>query len=474
MELPPPFSRWRRTLRPSFAKELPPGLRTPEGRTLPDDASLRLFDRLASGLAPRDVDAVRAACTPDSLDRWLLASVNAWEEAGGPATEAWVFRGLAAFGKDAVVRAVGRRIERWAKAKHIGWSVHGITVLTNAGSDLAVLTLTRLAQAANDGRVREEASNALERLASARGVPREELEEAALPQLGFEEGRARLSYGPRQFDVELDEHLVPWVVVDGARQAKAPAARKSDDPDEAKEARALFRSWTLELASITRTRLRMLEEAMRTERRWSRDELVARWVEPAIVRPLTRRVLFTTSQGVCFRVDDDGTFATVDDETLTLDAADLVGVAHPLPIAEEERARWRRVFEDYALLPAFPQLDRDVHAWPEDSLADSVDPRFRGQLVHPARLRRLTELGWRERGWGGAVRELTLALPENVAVHLRFEPGYVVTDLGRSDARVELDDVALEGRRVDFGDLSPVVRSELARDLASLHALLPA
>lgn len=227
VELPPPFSRWRRELRPSFAAAASPSLVTPEGKALPEAASLRLFDRLASGLAPRDVSALRAACDEASLDRWL-AALDAWEAAGGPSAEAWVFRGLTALGGDRVVRAVGRRIERWAKARQVGWSVHGVTVLSSASSDLALLTLTRLSQAASDGRVREEAGAALDRIAAARATPREALEEEALPELGFDaSGRATLDYGTRTFVVELDEQLEPWVVVDGARQAKAPGLRAS-------------------------------------------------------------------------------------------------------------------------------------------------------------------------------------------------------------------------------------------------------
>lgn len=437
---------------------------------LPEPASLRLFDRLASGLTPRDVDALRAACTPASLDRWLLGALDAWEATGGPAGEAWIFRGLSALGGDSVVRTVGRRIERWAKARQLGWSIHGLAVLTNARSDLALLTLTRLAQAASDGRVRHEAAEALERVAKVRGVDRMELEEQALPDLGFDaRGHTTLDYGGRTFVVELDEQLEPWVVVDGARSSKAPAVRASDDVLRAKDARALFRSWKLELRHITRTRLRMLEHAMRTERRWSAEELASLWVTPPTVRPLVRRVLFTTTDGQRFRVDDDGTFADSHDAPFVLAPDARVGVAHPLPIDVDERARWRAMFEDYGLLPVFPQLDREVFAWPDASLEESEDRRCHGWLVHPARLRRLTELGWREQAWDGAVRELRLPLGEGVEARLQLSSSYVAADLGRAEARVELDFLTLQGRRMDFGDLSPVVRSELARDLESLR-----
>ncbi|MBX3248425.1 MAG: DUF4132 domain-containing protein [Myxococcales bacterium] len=469
MELPPPFSRWRRELRPSFATQLPP-LVSLAGDALPEAASLRLFDRLAQGLAPRDVSALHSVCPPRALDRWLLGALTAWEQAKGPTHEAWIFRGLASLGGESVVRAVGRRIERWAKAGQLGWSVHGITVLANAGDDLAILTLTRLTQTASDGRVRHEASAALDRLAAARGVDRDALEMGALPDLGFDaSGRATLDYGGRAFAVELDEGLEPWVVVDGARQPKAPPTRATDDEAQAKEARALFRAWQLELRMIARTRTRMLELAMRTERRWPASELLALWVRPATVRPLARRVLFATDAGARFRVDDEGSFADSYDAPFELDADALVGVAHPLAIDEDERARWRQVLEDYAIMPAFAQLDRETHGWPAATLGESEEPRCRGWRVHPARLRALTGVGWREQGWEGAVQGLVLPLAPRLEARLRLATPYRAADLGRADARVELDVLALEGRPADFGDLSPIARSELARDLEALR-----
>src|SRR5690606_20129726 len=120
-----------------------------------------------------------------------------------------------------------------------------------------------------------------------------------------------------------------------------------------------------------------------------------------------------------------------DDEPFELAPDACVQLAHPLSMSDEERDRWRARFEDYELLPPIAQLDREVFEWPAATLGSDEEPRCRGWLVHPVRLRRLADAGWREQRWDGVVRELSLSLGADVSASLRLVEGYRAADLGR-------------------------------------------
>ena len=471
MTLPAPFARWREQARPAFLAhgELPL-LVTVDG-PLPEAAGLRLLNRIRRGLRPREVEQVLERCDAASLDAVLIAALDAWEAAEGPSADAWVFRGLTTLGRAAVVRTVGRRIERWARAQRLAWSIHGLAVLARAASPEAVLTLTRLSGASSDPRVRAEAGRALDRLAEAEGIDRAELEERLTPDLGLDaRGRRTLDYGPRRFEVALDAELVPWVIVEaGARRSTLPRPRASDDPTLAAAARAVFAALKQDAKVLLRTRTRALERAMRTQRTWTRDDFLSRWVLPPALRPLSARILWIARAAGArrvFRVEEDGGLSDAHEAAIELEESARISVAHPLRIPSDERAAWRVVLDDYELLPPFEQLERAVHVWPEEALrADRFDV-CAGWRVHPAALHRLASAGWRETG-DGWTDALSLAAGDQ-ELCLRFYPGYRPRDLGDSSARVELEALTIEGPAADFEDLDEVTRSEVLRDLESI------
>ncbi len=471
MALPPPFSRWRTESRPAFLAQIDlPALRTADG-PLPEGAALRLLDRMRRGLREREIVAVLERCDEPSLDGLLLAVLDAWEAAGGPSAGAWIFRGLMALGRGTAVRSVGRRIERWARGRHVAWSVHGLTVLAHAASPAAVLTLTRLSGSSGDPRVRAEAGRALDRLAEAEGVDRAELEERLTPDLGLDaRGRRVLDYGGRRFEVALDAQLVPWVLDDtGARRPDLPRPRGSDDPALAARARADLKALRQDARTLARTRVRALERAMRTQRSWTRDEFERRWVRPAALRSLTAQILWFTRDergSSVFRVEDGGDLSNAREAPVELGPSAQITVAHPLLIPATERAAWRGVFDDYELVPPFAQLERSVHRWPEDALRHDRFDTCEGWRVHPAALRRLGAAGWMEEG-DARTEALSLEVGE-AQLWLRFYPGYRPRDLGDPSARVELEALVIEGPAADFEDVDEVTRSEVLRDLEAI------
>ncbi|MCA9609162.1 MAG: DUF4132 domain-containing protein, partial [Myxococcales bacterium] len=375
MDLPSPLSRWRTERRPAWAAGVVLA-------GLPAGATPRVLDRIHRGLRPPEVEALRALVGQAALDAFVLALLDAWARGDGPAEDAWVFRGIGALGGPDAIRAVGRKIEGWARAKHFAWSAHGLGLLRAAPQEAARLALLRLSLDARDGRVRTEATRAIDELAKREGVDRFALGEGIGRDLGFDAGGRREVAG---IHVALDAELHPWVVDDGWLEAPPPGAGA--------EATRAWRALRDDLRALKRVRLRVLERAMRSARSWSVDALRASWVEPVVILPLSARVLWEIGDERV-RLDGDGTLRDAHDEPRPWPSEARCRVAHPRSMDPVEVAQFRERFEEYELVSPFAQLDREVYEWPatalhEDRFEACVDVR-----PHPLRLRALEEVGW--------------------------------------------------------------------------------
>ena len=98
-------------------------------------------------------------------------------------------------------------------------------------------------------------------------------------------------------------------------------------------------------------------------------------------------------RGGSFRVTEEGDYADVDDDPLTLDGP--IAIPHPLTLEPPLRAAWGEVLADYELLPPFPQLGRPLYDIDEPERSSVELTRFAG-----ARVPALTLVGSLERaGW---------------------------------------------------------------------------
>ncbi|MFD0851013.1 DUF4132 domain-containing protein, partial [Actinomadura adrarensis] len=181
-----------------------------------------------------------------------------------------------------------------------------------------------------------------------------------------------------------------------------------------------------------------------------------------------------------FRVAEDGTYADLADNTVTLPDTTRIRVAHPVHLDGDLKA-WRELFADYEILQPFPQLDREVHTLTTAERAGRRLERFQG-VSAPAR----TLIGMERHGWrrsapmdAGIQHCVYRPLPGGLYVNIRLDPGIAISDpddLGGSRlAEIMLDDGPADGQWMNregrpFGDLDPVDASELLADLIRMAA----
>lgn len=510
----------------------PRGWRRPElsnGKALPDEALDHLGQMLTFPTNEEvygGIAVVREACRPDTLSDFAWDAFSAWLAAGAPGKENWALTALGLLGNDDTARRLTPFIRAWPGEAAHARAVTGLDVLAAIGtrddagpseggsslsgggsgavrssgqSDIALMLLNGIAQKVKFKGLQDKAREKIDAIAEARGLGIEELEDRLAPDLGLDErGTLRLDFGPRAFKVGFDETLKPYVrELDaegrpGARLPDLPKPKKTDDAELSKESTERFKLLKKDARTIASQQLLRLEVAMCARRRWTPDVFSMFLVQHPLVRHLVQRLVWGVydvpggaSYGgelkACFRVTEDGSFTTAEDDPFDLPEGEhiRIGVPHALELPAADAAAFGQVFADYELLQPFAQIGRDTYTLTDaEKVADKLD-RWKGVTVPTGRVLGLVNKGWRRGAAqdGGGIWYFLKPLGENKVIELYLDPGIIV---GMVD---EYPEQALGEVKVGppgswgeiqlpevFSALDAISASELIRDMEALRA----
>jgi predicted DNA-binding WGR domain protein len=452
---------------------------------------LAAVDAIGTSLALSTLDEpytgitqIKEACDPRSLADFAWDLFQAWLVAGAPAKEAWAFQALGHFGDDECARRLTPLVRVWPGEAAHARAVVGLDVLARIGTDVALMHLHGIAQKLKFKGLQEKAREKIDEIAQARGLTAEELGDRLVPDLGLDDdGSLRLDFGPRAFRVRFDETLKPLVEGDdGKRLPDLPKAKASDDAEKAKAATETWKALKKDAKTIAQAQLLRLELAMCAERRWDEDVFRPFLLEHPLLIHLVRRVIwgaFDPKSGALrstFRVAEDSSLADTKDAPYTLPDGSKIGLVHRLHLDDATAAAWGQVLSDYELIQPFEQLSRGVvRPSAEEARAEALD-RVKGLKVPTGKVLGLDARGWR-RGPpqdAGVVCWYEKPLGD-VIVAMDLDPG-IFTGMISESPEQTLGVVTLTSdgyRKIEkktFGELSPLVFSELMRDLDSLRA----
>lgn len=451
------------TLGPSIVVERLARPRTKDGAPLPEYALEHLVMLLLiSTPAERHAGLAVVRTALDGLADFAWEAFEAWLAVGAPPTEDWPLTALAAFGDDGTARRLAPLIRAWPGESQSARALKGLDILAAIGTDVALMHLHGIAEKVKYRALQERARAHVDGIADARRLTPEELGDRLVPDLGLDpDGSRTLDFGTRTFRVGFDEQLAPFVVdAAGKRLGAFPKPGKTDEPARAAAAVAAWRALKADAKTIASAQVGRLERAMVASRRWSPEGFQRHVVAHPLVGHLARRLVWGAygDTVTTFRVAEDRSLATVADAIFVANAP--VGVVHPLEAALEG---WREVFSDYELLSPFPQLDRETFTITDVERDATTTMRFAGCVVPPRALFALEHRGWR-RGYmpdGAFLYELRRTIrregDEDLVVTLSFA--------GEDDGeRLPIGSLTIEG--ATFGALSPIVFSEIIRDVA--------
>ncbi|WP_035850987.1 WGR and DUF4132 domain-containing protein [Kitasatospora azatica] len=466
-----------------------PQLLIASGEALPDEAVRHVLTMLAlskPGAAYPGLAVVIEACRADSLAGFAWALFEEWRQAGLPAKESWILHALGALGDDETVRRLTPILRDWPGQGAHHRAVEGLDVLAAIGTDVALLHLHGIAQRVKFKALKVRAQEKIAEVAEGLGLTGEQLSDRLVPDLGLgPDGTAVIDYGPCQFTVGFDEQLRPFVLdADGKRRKDLPAPGARDDQELAPAERKRFTALKKDVRTVAVDQIHRLEAAMVAQRTWTAVGFQGLFVEHPLVWHLARRLVWLADAAdgtsTAFRVAEDRTFADVTDDAFVLSEDATVRLAHPLHLGEQVAA-WSEVFADYEILQPFRQLGRQVHLLtPQEASANRLH-RFEGCTVPVGRLLGLTKRGW-ERGEpqdAGIERWFSKPLADGCHLVIQLDEGIcvgLVTEFpDQTFETVWLDSApgdhwSSREYPLRFGDLDPVIASELLADLEEVTA----
>ncbi|MER5865029.1 DUF4132 domain-containing protein [Kitasatospora sp. NPDC002040] len=466
--------------------QLLPQIAVRSGGALPAESVRHLVTMLAvskPGAVYPGVAEVRALCSADSLAGFVWALFEHWQLAGAPAKDSWAVRALGWLGDDGTVRRLTPVLRNWPGEGAHHRAAEGLEVLADIGTDVALMHLHGIAQRVKFKALKARAQEKIAEVAAGLGLSAEQLADRLVPDLGLDaQGSTVIDYGPRRFTVGFDEQLKPYVLdQDGKRRKDLPAPGARDDAELAPAERKRFAGLKKDVRTVASDQVRRLEAAMVEQRSWTASEFLQLFVGHPLLWHLVRRLVWladSDGRTVAFRVAEDRTLAGVEDEALTLPEDALVRLAHPLHL-DGQLAAWSELFADYEILQPFPQLGRAVHSLTGPEADGARLERFEGIKVPTVKLLGLQRRGW-ERGEpqdAGVERWISRRLGSGRYLVLAPEHGIAV---GAIDVFPEqrIETVWLDTHPGDhwpsrtyplrFGDLDPVLASELLADLTEL------
>ncbi|HYC89750.1 MAG TPA: DUF4132 domain-containing protein [Thermoanaerobaculia bacterium] len=427
---------------------------------------------------------VKEACKPASLGAFAWDLFSAWLVAGAPSKESWAFNAVGLLGDDACARRLAPLIREWPGEAAHARAVAGLDVLAAIGSDVALMHLNGIAQKVKFKGLQEKAREKIEELAERRGLTAEELADRLVPDLGLEpDGSMTLDFGPRSFRVGFDEHLRPYVKdAQGKKLPDLPKPGKSDDAEKGKQATERWKALKKDVKTLAGQQILRLETAMCSRRRFDAAVFRQFFVEHPLVQHLVRRIVWGAydDQGellATFRVSEDRTFADANDDAYQLPAGARVGVVHSYEITDDVAAAWGQLFGDYEILQPWRQLGREVYRPADGERAAKKLTRWMGITLPTGKVLGLEQRGWRRSAAqdGGVSPWYLKPLPSGHEAQLALDPG-IIAGMALEFNEQTLGEVTIEkagdwgGQGVmAFGELDPIVFSEIVRDLEALR-----
>ena len=276
----------------------------------------------------------------------------------------------------------------------------------------AVGQLALLAVKVKFGSARKQIDQALAAAADRAGLPRDEIDELAVPAYGLgNTGRVGVreeelgDFTARLTATGTSSTKLEFLKPDGKVQKSVPAALKRDFPDELKELKAAAKD-IQKMLPAQRDRIDALFTANRT---WDYTTWRERYADHPLIGTLARRLIW--------RFSPEGSTPEADDSVVAVPRSDALVDAHGEPVAVPGDAAvtlwhpagepvgdvlaWRRYFEELGEPQPFKQAHREVYLLTDAERNTRVySNRFAAHLVKQHQFKALAD----QRGWKSPLR----------------------------------------------------------------------
>jgi len=429
----------------------------------------------------------------DPLDEFAWELFEKWMTDGAPAKEKWQMASIGLIGGDVSALKLAPLIRKWPGESQHQRAVLGLECLRAIGTDTALMQINGIANKVAFKGIKQRAAECMDDIAKARNMTRTQLEDRIVPDCDLDERGSRIfDFGPRQFRFVLSPEMK--AMVKDASAKVSTDLPKPNSKDDAALAEAAVAEWKLlkkQVSEVAKIQAARLEQVMVTGRRWTAAEFDQLLVKHPLMTNLVRMLVwgaydFDGKLLSTFRVTEDQSLADNSDGAFVVPDGAQVGIPHPLQMTQEDKSAWGEIWADYEIVPPFSQLGRATFAIVDAERGIVEMKRFGDKRLPCATvIFTLEKLGWQrsQPADGGGFNEHTKPFSgANVTAVAQYEPGTWIGGIQDGDPQ-KIEDVFfvpgifLPGemwpehkKRLTWGDVDPVVVSEVLADLTSIYA----
>lgn len=218
---------------------------------------------------------------------------------------------------------------------------------------------------------------ALVAAATREGLPRDEIEELAVPSYGMTEvGVRRDEIGEFIAELRIESGGTPALTFTKQSadakgkppkaQKSVPASIKADHADDLKDLKAASK----DIAAMLPAQRDRIDSLFVENRTWPLDTWRERYLDHPLVGTIARRLIWTfTPQEIAKHhtpahatwLDERASLVDVSGEPFTPEPGATVSLWHPITHTTDEIVAWRRFFEDRQIRQPFKQAHREVY-----------------------------------------------------------------------------------------------------------------
>jgi len=250
------------------------------------------------------------------------------------------------------------------------------------------------------GGVQKELEKAFTAAATALKLPRDEIEELAVPAYGLSEvGRDVETFGDYSAEITIDGNdvAVTWRDANGKTLKSPPAKVKADHKEAFKELQQRVK----DLSAMLPAQRDRLDAMALSQKRWPLAIWRERYLDHPLVGTLARRLIWLIGDTAVMW--HDGKLVDLQGKVVDPPADATVSVWHPIGRQEEEILGWRAWLEKHEVRQPFKQAHREIYLLTDAERGTSTySNRFAAHVLRQHQFNALCGV----RGWKNKLRLL--------------------------------------------------------------------
>ncbi len=482
-KLDKPFQRW-------LIEAQMPRLYWLSGAELTDDETRFLFYRQTLSRDIRvDTEAkpMLALLDKTKSQPFAAALLKAFIDTGGDTKAKYCLALATSLGGDAEVDLLKSKVLYWvdnARGKMAEYAVKAIA-LNGSNKALRLIEFYSRKYKSKYKNIGAAANEAFDLVAEELGIPPYELADAIIPDFGFDGLFKEFEAGGETFRAFVSNDFKIMFLNEDNKLIKAvPKATSTALKDE-------FKDIAKEIRDIVKSQSSRLEQYLVIQRKWDSEKWQGFFLQNPVMFAYAIRLIWGAfdENGALlftFRCNEDQTLINMEYDEIDLDESHKIGIVHPMSLDAETIAHWSESLLESDVTTIFPQLLRPVILMDEADKTLKMSKKFRGVKYNGyGFMSKMEKTGWYKGsiGDGGSITSFYKEFSSLGIMAMIDQNGILAIGYYEDDAELgnlyfvknksvkfgsyTYDDPSDENdsRLVSFGDVPPIVYSEVMADL---------